>query len=234
MMIITQATIEAVPVGKKFGKWEVLGPPTIRRPYTMSWCRCECGVEKWVTCGALIREESRSCGCQVSQLRTIHGGVGTKIYALWHHIKDRCSNPNIKDYKNYGGRGITVCQEWKDNFSAFRDWAYANGYIEGLQIDRENNDGNYSPENCRFITNKANSRNRRSSVFVTAFGKKQCLRAWAEDPLCVVGRTTFEYRLRAGWEPERALTTPSRQYSTLPLIEDSTLTPGAAITRDYT
>ena len=95
-----------------------------------------------------------------------HGGSKSKIYNMLNHMKNRCLNPNFKQYKDYGGRGITICPEWtdkKNGFIKFRDWALNNGYQEGLEIDRIDNNGNYSPENCRFVTRTKNNRNQRTT-----------------------------------------------------------------------
>ena len=91
----------------------------------------------------------------------IHGGYGTILHHIWLGIKCRCNNPKHKSYKDYGGRGITICPEWTNDYTKFRDWALSNGYQEGLEIDREDNDGNYEPKNCRWVTHKENCNNRR-------------------------------------------------------------------------
>ena len=89
----------------------------------------------------------------------------TKLYGIWESIKQRCCNPNVKSYKNYGGRGIDMCDEWYNSFLAFHKWAMANDYQEGLQIDRIDNDKGYSPSNCRFVTRKEQNRNRRNNIY---------------------------------------------------------------------
>src|SRR3990172_12129500 len=93
-----------------------------------------------------------------------HGGSYTKLYYVWSNMKQRILNPKDKGYKNYGGRGITICPEWTNDYIVFRDWTLSNGYAEGLQINRINNDGNYEPSNCNWITNKENQRNRRDTI----------------------------------------------------------------------
>ncbi len=100
-----------------------------------------------------------SCGC----VRTKHSGKGTRLYRIWTGMKDRCLNPRSKYRSNYGGRGITVCSAWADDFSVFKAWAIENGYADSLEIDRTNVNGDYCPENCRWITRIENSRNRRCS-----------------------------------------------------------------------
>lgn len=113
----------------------------------------------------VISKNTNSCGCvgdkKNKERLTIHGLKKSRIYKQWQGIKGRCYNKKNKVYKNYGGRGITVCDEWKNDFKAFYDWAMANGYKEGLQIDRRDNDGNYCPENCRFVTRMVNTQNTR-------------------------------------------------------------------------
>jgi hypothetical protein len=114
-------------------------------------------------CGSVVErrlcagKESKSCGCQQHAARK-HGMSGTALYAIWNHMRQRCSNPKVDNFHRYGGRGISVCEGWED-FATFKDWALANGYKRGLEIDRIDNDGNYEPGNCRFVTKPVNTRN---------------------------------------------------------------------------
>lgn len=124
-------------------------------------------------------------------------------------MRDRCKNPNNPAHHHYGGRGITVCREWDESYYAFKEWAEANGYSDDLELDRINNDGPYSPDNCRWVSHKANTRNTRRSNYLTAFGERKTLAEWVEDPRCVVGRSALDGRLQNDWEPEAALTTPA-------------------------
>lgn len=128
-------------------------------------CQCVCGNEVKVQLRSLNRGKTKSCGCfqkkQVSNLFAKHRLSRHPIYKAWVSIKDRCYNTNKPTFKYWGGRGITVCQQWLDDFKSFYDWAMANGYQEGLQIDRIDNDQGYSPDNCRFVTPRENSLNRR-------------------------------------------------------------------------
>lgn len=141
-------------------------------------CKCDCGNEKIIRYGELTRGSTISCGCYHKEmfgaLNRTHGLSGNcgRLYPLWKSIKRRCYCEGSKDYKNYGGRGIVMCDEWKDNFQAFHDWAIANGYKEEkteyglniLTIDRINVNGNYEPNNCRFITNAEQARNKRNTL----------------------------------------------------------------------
>lgn len=128
---------------------------------------CNKEVEKMLGHG----KKSKSCGCMkdkfVAEANTKHGGrkkgENERLYKVWWHMIERCYNKKDKDYKNYGKRGINVCREWLE-YIPFRDWALLNGYDDNLTIDRENNDGNYEPSNCRFITYKENNRNRSYNI----------------------------------------------------------------------
>ena len=105
--------------------------------------------------------KAKSCGCnRIESLKT-HGQTYERLYVIWTSMKTRCLNPNFKQYKDYGGRGITICPEWSESYTKFRDWALSNGYKDNLQINRIKNDGNYEPGNCNFVTKTENLRNTR-------------------------------------------------------------------------
>lgn len=111
-------------------------------------------------------------------MKRTHGQSKDKFYQVWNGIKQRCYNPHNKNYHNYGGRGIEVCNEWRNDFQAFYDWSISNGYKDGLQIDRINNDGNYEPSNCRWVDRFTNNNNRRNNISFTYNGITQSLMAW--------------------------------------------------------
>lgn len=134
----------------------------------------------------------------------------TRIHRIWQAMKARCLNPNVKGYSNYGGRGIRVCDEWKNNFTVFYCWAMANGYTDELTIDRIDNNGNYCPTNCRWTTTKDQANNRRTCHTVTAFGRTQNIKQWAEE-YCISAKLLRNRIVRDHWSPERALTTPPKQ-----------------------
>ena len=170
--------------GQRFGDLVVLNREANSPRNEVMWrCRCEaCGKEIITRAGNLRSGTSKSCGCTRAAkcgaaakiTNTKHGASPhrgyTKLYNTWLRMKGRCNNPNATSYKYYGGRGITVCLEWQRDFAAFRDWANAHGYKEGLSIDRIDPNGNYEPSNCRWITmaeqqrNKRNTKNRRPTA----------------------------------------------------------------------
>ena len=134
-----------------------------------------------------------------------------RLKGVWNGIRSRCEQSSDKQYKDYGGRGIYLCEEWQD-FATFALWSLINGSAEGLHIDRTDNDGPYAPWNCAYVTPQVNNLNRRSTVWVTAFGERKTVSQWAEDPRCVVPRETLGRRVqRFGWDPEEAVTLRSRK-----------------------
>lgn len=155
-------------VGAKFGLLTVIGEAfrtrdNRNRPFYYAVCECECGRIVIARKVKLIGGITKSCGHrQVSNGATVNGKK-SPIYRVWEGLRTRCNNPKCDSYPYYGGRGISVCDEWQDGFAVFRDWAIKNGYQEGLQIDRIDNNGNYEPGNCRFVTRSVNMNNRRVS-----------------------------------------------------------------------
>jgi len=138
----------------------------------------------------------------------MHGASYTNLYKRWIRIRERCLNPNAPNFDNYGGRGITVCDEWLNSFIPFRDWALVNGYKPWLQIDRIDNDGDYTPENCRWISCKLNQRNKRNSRLITAYGETKTIVEWTEDERCQLDYHTIHVRLARRWSEDKAITTP--------------------------
>ena len=133
-----------------------------------------------------------------------HGMAHTKIYRVYCRIKQRCYDKNVKEFKYYGGRGIEMCDEWRNDFMAFYTWAMANGYKEGLTIDRKDVNGNYEPSNCCWITQKEQNNNTRANHYITYNGETHTMAQWAE--IKGLKLQTLANRLNIyGWDIERAL-----------------------------
>lgn len=201
--------------GTKFGKWTVIGPAPNHitkggYPVSMWDCVCDCGTRRAVRGNDLRLGKSISCGCSLAEnpVAKTHGETGTHLYMVYHGMKARCYNPNNDDYKHYGGRGITICEEWQD-YEQFRDWAISNGYREGLTIDRNNVNGNYCPENCRWITQKEQTRNKRTTIYLTAFGETKSLADWAEEK--GIDANVIRRRIKRGLSVEEAIETPTKR-----------------------
>lgn len=171
--------------GRQYGKLTA-----IKRVGTDKWgcslwlCKCECGNEKIISYSHLKSGASQSCGClcreRTKQANTKHLMVGTRLYRAWHHMKNRCTNPNVEGFENYGGRGIKVCEEWQD-FNTFMEWALNNGYTDTLTIDRIDVNGNYEPSNCRWATVKEQGNNKRNNHLITYKGITKTISEWAEE-----------------------------------------------------
>ncbi len=185
-------------VGQKFGRLTVLsyaGPDYKGR--SLFRCICECGNEKVVLASYLKRGSTSSCGCIVQEMNRVrglkHGQSRSKIYSVWQSMRQRCYNLNSSIYSYYGGRGIVVCDEWKD-FKAFYGWAILHGYKEGLSLDRIDVNGNYCPDNCRWVTMEVQGNNRRNNHTVTYMGETLTITEWARKT--GISATTLTDRLR--------------------------------------
>ena len=205
-----------VRIGQVFGRLTVIDDESKKFGTTSKvLCRCICGSEKLVNTIKLSNGITSSCGCLVkermSKATLTHGDHGTPLYGVWHGFKTRCENKKNKDYKRYGGRGIKVCEQWSDSYESFKAWALENRYKSGLQIDRKENDGDYCPENCRFITLLENQNNRSTNVLLTAFGETKSMSDWHRDKRCVVSYQTLTRRIKSGvFNHETAITEVSK------------------------
>lgn len=199
-----------------FGNLVALGPIRKGPDGRIIWlCQCKCGSTTEVRSCHLISGHTQSCGCQGSRMTagerfSTHSLGKSREYKSWAHIVQRCTNPNNRAFGRYGGRGITVCDEWRHSFQAFYDYVSAlpNSGQRGYSIDRIDNDGNYEPGNVKWSTQTEQARNKRSNHLLTFNGKTLCVSEWAN----VVGISagTLYGRLKNGWDIKEALTTPVR------------------------
>lgn len=192
---------EAV-LGDKYGYLSILKDLGMEDSFHMVLAKCDCGEVKKYKFILLRRGATKSCGCYRSNMVKnrvyTHGLTKHPIYIAWHAMKKRCYNKKNKAFKNYGGRGISVCDDWKNNFISFYDWSIKNGWASGLNIDRfPNNNGNYGPINCRWATPTANQRNKRSNVFFTFNGATKTVAEWCE--ISGIGFKTFRNRMKSNW-----------------------------------
>jgi len=159
------------------------------------WCRCECGNTKNIPWRRISQNVTKTCGCnkgKAGKLNKTHGLSHTALYNVWFKMLNRCNNPSNKDYHSYGGRGITVCKEW-EVLENFYNWALKNGHKKGLELDREDNNGNYCPENCRWVTHRQQSLNRRTNIHVTINNETKVLIEWAEQFGLCYGTVLYRY-----------------------------------------
>ncbi len=168
--------------------------------------RCVCGKEFTALRNNVDRGHTRSCGCLKYRHPAYHGLRGTAIYRSWDCMIQRCYNPKTKAYKNYGARGVTVCGQWRE-FKVFYAWAISSGWKKGLELDRRNNNGNYEPSNCRWVTHSENNLNKRTNRLITFNGQTKTIKEWSD--LTGLRYKTVQGRLDImKWDIERVLTTP--------------------------
>lgn len=167
-------------------------------------CRCDCGGTAKVFATNLKKGNTATCGCRVR--RGAHGKSKSPLYKVWSSMKHRCSNPNNAHYKNYGGRGVSVCDDWVE-FAPFYKWAISSGYEKGLTLERKNNDGNYSPKNCTWIPKPAQSLNRRTNLKIDLRGEVVDLKTACRRLGLNYGMVRNRIK-NLGWSIEAALKTP--------------------------
>lgn len=175
---------------------------------TLWFCHCDCGKESITTTSNLINGHTKSCGCIRKFNSVTHGMYYHPLYNVWNAMKQRCYNPNHLAYYRYGGRKIKVCNEWQ-SFKPFADWAISNGYKKGLTIDRINNNGNYEPNNCRFVSYRRQANNRKNNHFITYQGETMTLADWGRR-VSINPRALLK-RLNRGWCIDKTLNTPLMQ-----------------------
>lgn len=202
--------------GKRFGRLTALRQVKSDKSGRARWeCQCDCGNTTIAAASRLKNGLSNSCGClRIDKVKTANVTHGItcqkkdkpripKIYQTWANIKTRCTNPKTPYFDSYGGRGIKVCEEWMNDFQAFYDWAMSNGYKEGLQIDRIDNDGDYTPENCRWVTKTINANNKRNNLLIEHNGICHTAAEWSR--ITGISKKAIYTRIKAGKPPEEIL-----------------------------
>ena len=200
--------------GQRFGKLTVINRAPNHRGRTMWNCICDCGNKSIISACHLRSGHSTSCGCykaeNMSSLFSIHKMTNTPLYRMYRNMLNRCYYKGSDHYESYGARGITVCDEWKTGFEAFYQWAVNHGYENGLSIDRVDVDGNYCPENCRFIPINEQAYNKQDTRYVNYNGELLPLAKVAEA--VGIDSGTIAARMdRWGWSEQDAINTPVRR-----------------------
>lgn len=187
--------------GMKFGKLTALYAEEIKGEGRYQWvCKCDCGNLTKATSTELKRGVRFSCGCS----RTKHGMSESRLYHIWKGMKQRCTDEAVSYYKNYGGRGITICEEWL-NFEPFMEWSLSHGYSKELTLDRIDNDKGYCPENCRFVDYHTQCTNKRTNHYLTFNGETHTVTEWEDiKGLC---RGTISKRIANGMNSDDAICT---------------------------
>ena len=202
--------------GQRFGRLTVIEYYGKAKDGHSIWvCKCDCGNTKNINARSLKTKNTISCGCFHTEIRKNkkgykcnfykHGKTNTRLYNIWHSMKSRCCNIKDKNYKYYGGRDIKICNEWLKDFMNFYNWAMENGYKDNLTIDRINNNGNYEPNNCRWVNIKIQSNNRRNNHYITYNGQTHTISEWSN--ITNIKADTIAKRLNTyNWTIEKTLT----------------------------
>jgi len=207
-------------VGKRFGKLLVIEhngvyvfPCGVK---TQTWkCKCDCGNEKIIKSRELKSGDTKSCGCIRKEKPNSqkHGKSNSRLYIAWTNMKSRCYNYKNKDYKHYGEKGITVCDEWLNQFQTFYDWSMKNGYREDLTIDRIDNSKGYNPNNCRWVTIKEQLNNYSKNHLVNYKGQQYTIKQLSEK--INIPERTLRYRIINNWEENELSLPPKNNNKTI-------------------
>lgn len=196
-------------VGRQFGDLLVKSLTGKSRNGSMWLCVCKCGAERTVICANLLRGNTRSCGGHRKAWNSSHNESHTPLHNVWWAMRQRCENTKQACANYYSLKGVSVCSEWS-SYEVFRDWALSHGYKRGLQIDRIDNNGNYEPSNCRFVTRTQQMNNRSNSHRLTAFGETKTIAEWSRDLRCVTNVRNMRNRVKYGWSDLDVITKPMR------------------------
>lgn len=204
--------------GLRYGRLVVLGEDKsddkIEKGVIYWICRCDCNNTLSVTSKRLATGNTKSCGCLALESRTKHGMWKSKLYRIWQGLEQRCHNKNDNHYKDYGARGIYVCEEWRHQFETFRSWNYREFpnidklLTEGYQLERIDNSGPYAPWNCKWATRKEQARNTRKTIWVNINNERISLPEAIERYAKVSKSTVYNRILQLKWNPVDALITP--------------------------
>lgn len=196
--------------GQKFGRLTLIKRVENNKFNQVQWkCRCDCGKEVIVKAYSLTTGQTKSCGCLKKEQNYIniakvkHNMTNTRLYNIWRDMKSRCLNPNNKRHKFYFDKGITVCDEWKNDFMNFYNWAINNGYRDNLTIDRINNNGNYEPKNCRWATITEQNNNQSNNIRIKYNESEYTLSELSK--IYNIKRATLYDRIKRGWTIDEAL-----------------------------
>lgn len=183
--------------GHRFGNWQVISYAGKDKHGNSQYnCQCDCGSIRAVQYANLISGTSKSCGCLNGLPRSKHRASNTRLYRIWSGMRYRCNNESCGSYKDYGGRGISVCDEWSNSFQAFQEWALSHGYQDDLSIDRIDVNGNYCPENCRWATYKEQANNKRNTIYCEIDGIRKTISQLSEDT--GISKQALYYRWKVG------------------------------------
>lgn len=197
-----------IALGEKFGKLTVVKLAVAGNANHRKYlCLCQCGGKKIVSEDNLKRGHTKSCGCIT---HTRNGESHTRLYTAWSSMLKRCYRGKTQAEKHYQKRGITVCDEWKNSFASFKQWAESNGYSDSLSLDRIDNNAGYSPQNCRWATQKQQANNTSKNVYIEWHGETRTISEWADYAGLPYG--LVRNRIARGWDIEKALR-PKREYS---------------------
>lgn len=197
--------------GQRFGRLTVLerSPVDRKAGHAMWLCQCDCGKVCVTDSYALRHGLTKSCGCRMTEYQHIHGKHNlsrSRLYSIWCSMKARCNRPHNVAYKYYGGRGIHIFSEWENSFESFYNWALQAGYHVDLTIDRIDVNGDYCPQNCRWVDRLEQSRNRRCIRFLTYQGETRPLWEWVE--LTGIPYSLLSGRVARGWPADRIFNEP--------------------------
>lgn len=196
--------------GAKFNDLTIIEEVPKRNGIRHFLCLCSCGKESIVSLHNLKNGGTKSCGClQVKhtiKINSSHMCTKERLYKTWLNMKRRCNNSRCHEYANYGGRGISICNEWNFDFINFKSWAVNNGYDDDLTIERVDVNGNYCPENCKWIPMPDQLKNKRTTMYLTLNGVKKHASEWSRN--FNLSKGVISYRKNNGWSDFDTLTTP--------------------------